>query len=847
MFGDFSNMFAKMKETLKQTFNLKSINNEIKLLSEQFLSLLKKNDSEISSETNYGKYELSYNPLSNNDNIIESNNILYLALVSFHQKKGSVIELTFPSMDNLINEPNDDLKNLIEENNPNNNNIESILNNINGQLVNYSLMDGIHLVDNDTQIYFLHNFKKPIYCLSYYVQVKTGNGFPNKEDSFQENVRECIQKAICIITLKPIFTHKLLYQNFYTYLTCQMNAFMEQESLNDKSKLKILYEILSKKIILIDINKDQWLFNMRKLFCLLRNDIITILKLILCEQNIIVFSQIPSNVSLFIISLLYILPGGISQELNNYDLQNGTPFKIFHENYLIYPLFTLFDLTPLIEKIKNNEKFHYICGTTNFLVAKSKDINYACFINIDELSVTYSETLNDNLTYLNSLENKIVDEINKKINTNIENEGTNKDYEYSKKYNNNEQWLISSDKCKEENIKEYEYIIKKIRKHLISIAFDVNYLLNEIKEINKNNDQNKAQIKLKEINEYINKNFNKYLNKSQENTNNNSNEEENNSDLSLLNKKQTILPRIDEVISEPYIYLLTSKLSLSIKNQIDMGLIASPPNEEIPEDLNSPLLSNLNILTFISFWIKTKNFQNWWKNAQSSEILTKLSSLNTVKSSVAKLYDYNNNEYNGFMKFGKKNGNGKFSFSNNEMVYVGQFKNDLREGKGNFSSFDNKYLYDGDWKNDKYDGTGSLVSYKDGKYVGDFKGGIFEGKGYLIDNESNIYNGEFKNGKKCGQGELNMANGNKFIGMFKDNKFNGKGKLLDKNGNIIQEGVFKDGVFIPPKKKEKEEENPKNDNNGSQNNEKEKEEKKEEKQKEDQTQKEDENIINKDQ
>ena len=46
---------------------------------------------------------------------------------------------------------------------------------------------------------------------------------------------------------------------------------------------------------------------------------------------------------------------------------------------MICPLFSLFDLNPLIEKIKENKSFHYICGTTNFLVAKSKDINYDCF------------------------------------------------------------------------------------------------------------------------------------------------------------------------------------------------------------------------------------------------------------------------------------------------------------------------------------------------------------------------------------------------------------------------------------------------------------------------------------
>ena len=795
-FGDFSNMFVKMKETLKQTFNLKSINNEIKLITEDFLSLTKNNE-EKKTNSIYGKYELSYNSLSNNDNIIEKDNLLYLALVSFHQKKGSVVELTFPPMDKLINEPCNELKNLIEENNEKNNNIESLVININSYLVNYSLMDGIHLVDNDTQIYILHNFKKPIYCLSYYVQVKTGNGHPKKEDNFQENVRECIQKAICIVTLKPIFTHKLLYQNFYTYLLCQMNAFMAQESLNDKSNLTILHEILSKNITLIDLNKDQWFFNIRKLFCLLRNDIIIILRLILCEQNIIVFSQIPSNVSLFIISLLYILPGEICQELSNFESQNGVPFKIFHENYLIYPLFTLFDLSPLSEKIKQNNNIHYLFGTTNFLVVNSKEINYSCFINLDELTVTYNGNINENLFSLNNHENKIIDDINKKINYNIEKEGKIKDYEYSKKLNINEEWIISSYKFNIENKKEYKYIIKKIRNYIYSIAFDIYYLMNEIKAINNYNDQNKAQIQLKEMNDFINQNFNKYLNQPPEKKNN-----ENKASIEnlLYNKKNNILPRIDEVISEPYTFLLTSKLSLSIKNQIDMGLIASPSNEEIPEDLDSPL-STLNILTFVSFWIKTQNFKNWWNLSQNNIIIGKLSSLNSTKSSVTAIYDYDNNEYNGQMKYGKRNGNGKLSFTDDNMVYVGHFKNDLRDGKGNFFSFDNKYLYDGDWKNDQYEGKGSLVSTLDGKYVGDFKEGVFEGRGYLIDKEGNIYNGEFKRGRKCGQGELNMENGNKYIGIFKDDKFNGKGKLVDNKGNIIQEGIFKEGIFIPPKKK----------------------------------------------
>ena len=39
--GDFASMFSKMKETFSQAFNLKSINKEIKLISEQFQSIIK--------------------------------------------------------------------------------------------------------------------------------------------------------------------------------------------------------------------------------------------------------------------------------------------------------------------------------------------------------------------------------------------------------------------------------------------------------------------------------------------------------------------------------------------------------------------------------------------------------------------------------------------------------------------------------------------------------------------------------------------------------------------------------------------------------------------------------------
>ena len=815
-FGDFSSMFSKMKETFSQAFNIKTINKEIKQISDQFQSLINLDKVKIDTIKNYEEYELNYSLPSThnkeNKEIIESNNILYLALVSFHQKQGSVIELTYPSMDDMKNNPSKDLLSLIDENSEKNNSIESTIDSINSHIINYSLIDGIHLVNNDTQIYFLHNLKKPIYCLSYYVQVKTGNGYPEKEDSFQENVRECIQKAICIISLKPIFTHKILFQNFYSHIKNEMDSFMAQKSLNDKTKLDNLYKTLSQDIIIFDFKKDQWLFNIRKLFCFLKNDIINILKLLLCEQNILVFSQIPSNVSLFIMTLLYILPGEISQVLSNYENQNATPFKLFHKNYMICPLFSLFDLNPLIEKIKENKSFHYICGTTNFLVAKSKDINYDCFINLDELNVTYNGNINSSFISNNSCEDKIIEEINREISKNIKRDK----YDFNKKYNIEEEWILDCNKCSEEYINEYKFILKSLREYIMSIVFDMNYLINEIKFMKENNIENKAIIKMKEIHdEIINKYF-KLINQKIEENLSFINNEINSNELSSTSKNfeqkkmekekewEDYLPRIDELILDPYIFMLNSKLSFLINNQIDMGLIASPQGTDIPKEYKSPL-SNLNILYFVSKWLETKNFQNWFlsKTEEQNNKITKLSQFNCSKDTINKLFDYDNNEYNGTIIFGKKNGKGKLIYSETNMIYFGMFINDSREIKGNLSSFDNKYVYDGEWKNDKFEGKGSLITPDGKKYIGQFKNGLYEGKGYLIDNEGNIYDGNFKNGEKSGEGEYSMNNGNKYIGMFKCDKYHGKGKIIDKDGNIIQEGKFKEGIFIPKKNKDK--------------------------------------------
>ena len=87
-----------------------------------------------------------------------------------------------------------------------------------------------------------------------------------------------------------------------------MTLYMNQKSLNDKTVLTDIYNKLQNEYC-----KDRkWLFNIRKAFSILKDDLLIILKLIILERRVIIFSQIPSNVSLLIMTLLSIFPGNYS-------------------------------------------------------------------------------------------------------------------------------------------------------------------------------------------------------------------------------------------------------------------------------------------------------------------------------------------------------------------------------------------------------------------------------------------------------------------------------------------------------------------------------------------------------
>lgn len=795
------NKYKKTKTNVIHSINNKEIASYLKDLSDNLSCLIKKDKNLIEKENSYGKYETAYDSMFDQEYTNYNNNhILFIGLITFHHKLGGVIECTFPKKEELIS--NEKINELIPSDNEKFKTTESVLEFISNNLVNYCLMDGIHLINKDTNFFVIHEFSKPIYCLSYYIQKKTDNDKNKIEDDFQENIRGCIQKSICIVSILPIFGNVNVYQNYYTHSLNQMTLYMNQKSLNDKTTLTDIYDKL-----LNEFNHNKkWLFNIRKAFLMFKEDLLIILKLIALEKRVIIFSQIPSNVSLLIMTLLSFFPGNYSDGKQPFDKQNGTPLRIFHGRYLIYPLFTLFDLDSLLNKIKSEKEINFLLGTTNKIIIENKSLNYCCLINIDEQKIQYGQGVYEDTKKINGREMKLVKAIYSLINEdkdkdkdkdnkdkdNKDKEKANKDQiniieeknnTTRKKNRINEDWIIVYN---EEEGKLFYNIKKYILSYYLKIIYDIGYLIKEIQYNIKNDPFN-----IKLVNFYENLQMN-YLKSTDPNFQGVG--DKNNNDLF---KEDDILPKLENIISDPSTYTICSILPIKISN------ISLPKKTHIEKKRES-ILVKINNLSFISLWTKTKNFKKWY--CSYKEQIVNYSTLN-IETTKTELYDYDNNLYKGPMTFGKKEGIGTFDFKKLKMRYDGQFKNDLREGNGTLVSYDEKFYYEGEWVNNKMEGQGVLYSSQLGKYSGKFHNDFFEGHGSLIDVEDNMYEGNFHKGEKCGKGELKLSDGKVYFGEFKGDKYHGKGIIKDSNGTVLMEGEFKKGFLTKYKKGSKKEKN----------------------------------------
>lgn len=124
--------------------------------------------------------------------------------------------------------------------------------------------------------------------------------------------------------------------------------------------------------------------------------------------------------------------------------------------------------------------------------------------------------------------------------------------------------------------------------------------------------------------------------------------------------------------------------------------------------------------------------------------------------------------YEGFMKNGKRDGTGKYTWADGS-TYEGGYKNDVKDGEGTFKWADGS-SYSGNYKNDVKDGQGTFVFANGDKYEGTFVSDVREGTGTYTWKNGDYYTGEFKNNMMDGHGTYYWVSGRSYEGTFKENK-----------------------------------------------------------------------------
>jgi hypothetical protein len=617
--------------------------------------------------------------------------ILLIALISFHHKKGSIIEYSFPPKESL--HKNSNISYLIENKNIS---IEKFVEDLFQKLTYICLPDGIHCTKSDTQFFIIQDYNYPLYGISCYEQIKS------QRDDTIENTRNFIQKSLCILTIIP------LYSPLYAKLSVTLETFFNQTSLKDKNIINDLYQnFFLDGETNFRLDEMNFVFASRKLLCFTKEKIFLILKMILLEKRILIFSNISGNVCSFLYNLLVLNPGQILFNLKNgNDIKNylkhlkfyGLPLKIFHENYKIYPLVSLYE----IDQIEQEKNVNYIMGTTNQLIwnetFEKKKVDL--MINIDKMEIIpfYKKDNKDILEY-NKEEKDIFANIENKLNDN------NVTY-------NNTNWLNSNEI--DDEIDDF------IRNEFVKYFKDI-------------------LIKLSLIQNLINKNnIVRYLN----------------------------IPKIDNLYSQS---ILDEKAIKSIlkklipnPNNISFLLLFSKTKSfqywlsDVSENLFylSPYItSDKSITIFLEDG-------NTYIGTLSKGLFDGFGTLSSLDNKYL---------YTGEWKDGLKHGKGQLITE--KIKYSGKFENDVFSGNKGVLCDEKGNIYEGDFVNGKFEGYGHYKMSNGDNYIGQFKNGYFEGKGQLTDKKGNVFNGNFVRGQKDGFGLIVKSNGETIEGKYKNGIF----------------------------------------------------------------------------
>ena len=759
-----ADFFRNIKKRITNaTQNLFSENNEY--IKNIFYSL-QSPGIQISQE----KYNSDFIPLNKyyKKEHYTSNPILYIAVVSFNHKKGSIIEFTYPDKEDLL-EKNTESKLFFESLIPSDNSLtkENVFDNINNQLTYLSMPDGAHSLTSDSQFFLIQNFSKILFGISCYRQIKVTQAM--KEDE-QENTRDSVQKSMCIISKLPLFGQMA------SKLSITMLAYFNQDSLKDKKIIKDLYLNYDKNYLeYINVNEILESFSLKRLIYFTRDKIFTLIKLIMLEKKILIYSHISNNICSFIFSFLSLFPGGAFFSLDNtghmksfYNCYSpyGLPLKFLNKKSVIYSLLTLYD----IDKLEDKNISSYFVGATNPLLLNYNKIEFDCIINLDEDKITFNKNINMNLFNMGKRENLIMKKLKKECKSLF-------DMDNSEDMDDN--WMLDKDEINFNFNQKRNKSIKK--KEKIKIYLE--------------NNENISSFEGSD--DYIRGIFIKYITSFL-------------SDISLaqhiINENEfdneTKLLKLKDVLGD-YNCDFILKWITNTKNFLFWNFDHSKDLWKLSPHLE--LCKNV-----------TKYYENGdiYKGELSFGLPNKNGKLEFINENVEYIYV-------GEFANGVKQGKGNLSSKDNKYNYEGDWLNDKFEGFGTL--FNQEEKYNGKFKEGKYHGEGNLYKKNGEQYIGEFNNGIFvkgkikfnngdsyegniinnlmEGKALYKYKNGDIFKGTFIKGKKK-FGSLTFNEGkNKYEGYFENDKFSGEG-ILNINGEE-KKGIFKDGILVEKKDKVK--------------------------------------------
>ena len=110
--------------------------------------------------------------------------------------------------------------------------------------------------------------------------------------------------------------------------------------------------------------------------------------------------------------------------------------------------------------------------------------------------------------------------------------------------------------------------------------------------------------------------------------------------------------------------------------------------------------------------------------------------------------------YEGFKRGGKRNGLGKFFYSEGS-CYDGEWKDNKMNGYGILTYPNGAKAYEGYWKDDEFEGTGTIYNDSQATLDSPFDYTDFS----QLDDYWVSYEGEIHEGKKHGIGKLILTNG----------------------------------------------------------------------------------------